>query len=120
MAKVEQKTKVEPMILTIPDTGESYTLEFSRESIRFAEQRKFNIQELTLYPETNIPALFFYAFRKNHPNVARSKTDEILREYMGGGLSVEEIERLLQLYNEPISTLISTEEIKNRKATVSL
>lgn len=34
MAKNE--TKVSPICITDPDTGETYVLEFSRESVRFA------------------------------------------------------------------------------------
>ena len=87
MAKNENK--VLPMKITDPDTGEVYVLEFSRESVRFAEQRGFKISELLDFPQTNIPNLFFYAFRKNHKNVARDKTDKFLDEL--GGLSSAEI-----------------------------
>lgn len=56
MAKNENK--VLPMKITDPDTGEVYVLEFSRESVRFAEQRGFKISELLDFPQTNIPNLF--------------------------------------------------------------
>lgn len=109
-----------PMRITDTNTGEVYTLEFNRESVRFAEQRKFNISELTDYPQTNIPALFFYAFRKNHKNVAREKTDKMLDEL--GGLTPPEIERLVALYNQPTETLVQMDETarKNVKLTVEL
>ena len=42
MAKNEVNEKVKPLILTDNDTGEKYTLEFSRESVRFAEARGFD------------------------------------------------------------------------------
>ena len=63
MAKTENQ--VNPMRLIDPDSGETFVLEFSRESVRFAEQRGFKITELTDFPQTNIPAFFFYAFRKS-------------------------------------------------------
>ncbi len=115
--------KVKPIKVTDPKTNEVYILEFSRESVKFAEDRKFDISELFKYPTTNIPALWFYAFRKNHRNVARNKTDELLADL--GGLKTEEIERLVRLYNETIDSLIiddadMEETRKNAKVTVEL
>lgn len=114
------KEHLNPMRITDPNSGETYVLEFSRESVRFAEQRKFNLSELTDYPQTNIPALFFYAFRKNHKNIARDKTDAILEEL--GGLTPQEIERLVELYNQPNETLIQMDVAnrKNARLTVEL
>lgn len=118
MAKNENK--VNPLIITLGN-GDSYTLEFSRETVKFAEDRKFNISELTDFPQTNIPALWFYAFRKNHKEMARSQTDRILFEELGG-LTKDEIERLVQLYNQPTESLIILEDggRKNAKVTVQL
>ena len=96
MAKAEER--VNPIRITDTETGETYVLEFSRESVKFAEQRGFKISELTDYPQTNIPALFFYAFRKNHKKVARSQTDALLERL--GGLTTPMVERLVQLYNQ--------------------
>ena len=109
---------IKPLVLTDTSTGEQYTLEFSREDVRFAEQRKFNISELTEYPQTNIPALFYFAFRMHHPNVARSKTDQLLNEL--GGLRPEEIERLVQLYQRPTESLIQLNEDARKNARVTL
>lgn len=118
MAKNENK--VNPMRVTDPDTNEVYVLEFSRESVRFAEQRGFKISELTDFPQTNIPSLFFYAFRKNHRNVARDKTDKMLEEL--GGLTTAEIARLVELYNQTNESLIIIDDggRKNSRLTVEL
>lgn len=117
MAKNENK--VNPIKIT-SENGDVYTLEFSRESVRFAEQRGFKITELTDFPQTNIPALFFYAFRKNHRAVSRGQADAMLEEM--GGLSPEVIERLVQLYNIPNESLIAVDgqERKNSKLTVEM
>lgn len=117
MAKEE---KINPIRLTDGDTGETYTLEFSRESVKFAEQRGFKISELTDYPQTNIPALFYYSFRMHHKNVARNQADKMLENL--GGLTTEEIARLVELYNQPNESLILLEgnERKNSKVTVEL
>ena len=82
--------------------------------------RGFKIDEVSEYPMTKIPELFFYAFRMHHKNVAREKTDKILFEEMGGvpeGL----IERLAELYTEPFETLtVKEEERKNSKWSVEM
>ena len=109
---------MKPIVLKSKDT--EYTLEFNRESIKFAEMRGFKIEEVAEYPMTKIPELFFYAFRMHHKNVAREKTDKILFEEMGGvpeGL----IERLAELYTEPFETLtVKEEERKNSKWSVEM
>lgn len=109
---------MKPIVLKSKDT--EYTLEFNRESIKFAEMRGFKIEEVAEYPMTKIPELFFYAFRMHHKNVARDKTDKILFEEMGGvpeGL----IERLAELYTEPFEALtVKDEERKNSKWSVEM
>lgn len=105
--------KVKPIRITDPETNETYVLEFSKESVKFAEDRRFNISELLDFPQTNIPALWFYAFRKNHKNVAKNQTDKLLDEL--GGLTKDEISRLVQLYNEPANSLIIMEDEDTRK-----
>lgn len=114
------ENKVNPIRITDPNSGETYVLEFSRESVKFAEDRKFIISELTDYPQTNIPALWYYAFRKNHRHMARNQTDKLLDEL--GGLTKEELARLVELYNQPTESLIILDEggRKNPRLTVEL
>ena len=74
-----------------------------------------------MFPVTRIPELFYYAFRKNHKNVARSQTDALLDGM--GGMTSAFLERLMQLYNQAALThLISTDEdsAKNAEVTVEL
>lgn len=113
------ENKLKPIAIT-DEKGNEYVLEFTRETVRFAENRGFDISELTKYPQTNIPLLFFYAFRKNHKNISRSQTDDLLDRL--GGLTGEEIERLAQLYNQPTESLIIAEDggRKNSKLKVVL
>ena len=110
--------KVNPLVITLA-SGETYELDFSRDSIRFAEARGFKITELMDFPQTNIPAMFYYAFRKNHPNVARNQTDKILFDELGG-LSGEELTRLADLYRAPVEALVRTGERKNAKVSVQM
>lgn len=113
--------RVQPVRVNDNKTGMAYELDFSRESVKFAENRGFRVDELTVFPVTRIPELFYYAFRKNHKNVARSQTDALLDDM--GGMTSAFLERLMQLYNQAALThLISTDEdsAKNAEVTVEL
>ena len=111
MAKKENR--VTPIRITDPDKGTVYELDFSRQSVRFAEGRGFKISELLEYPQSNIPAFWYYAFRKNHGDMSRKQTDEMLEEL--GGLTPEMLERLVQLYQAPNASLIANEDDDERK-----
>lgn len=116
-----KEEKVQPMRLNDNENGVAYELDFSRESIRFAEARGFELDSVFRFPVTKIPELFYYAFRKNHRNVARSQTDALLEKM--GGLPSSALERLNQLYNQAALThLIATDEDveKNSQVTVEL
>lgn len=91
--------RINPIKITDKDTNETYELDFSRESIYFMEQQGFKINGNTLdYPVTNIPKLFYYAFRKNHRKLSQNQTDAILKKM--GGLTPKILERLILLYNQ--------------------
>lgn len=114
--------RVRPVRLVDKETGQEYILDFSRDSVRFAEARGFKPDEVMDFPSTKIPELFFYAFRKNHKNVAKNQSDAILFEQLRG-ISAPLLERLIQLYNQAALThLIATEEDveKNARMTVEL
>lgn len=113
--------RVQPARVNDNKSGVTYELDFNRESVKFAEARGFKIDELTAFPATKIPELFFYAFRKNHKNVARSQTDALLERM--GGLTTSLLERLIQIYNQAALThVIATDEdaAKNAGVTVEL
>ena len=122
---MSEKNKLPPMTLSDNETGEVFTLEFSRESVRFAESRGFSISDVSDFPMTKVPDLFFYAFRKNHMRISKSRTDKILFEDLEG-LTREQIERLVQLYSAPMDALLRDDEDdggagpKNVKMTVEL
>lgn len=110
---------VKPIIIKSKDT--EYTLEFNRESVKFAESRGFMFEDVSNFPMSKIPELFFYAFRMHHKNVAREKTDKLLFEELGG-LPQGAIERLVELYCAPFESLTIEEgaEPKNSKWTVEM
>jgi len=90
--------RINPIRITDKKTGEVYELDFNRESLYFADQQEFKVNEVTVYPNTNIPRLFYYAFRKNHRKMTKAQTDSLLDRL--GGLTPKMIERLILLYEQ--------------------
>lgn len=107
---------IKPIVLKNKET--EYTLEFNKESVKFAELRGFTIDDVSNFPMTKIPELFFYAFRMHHKTVARDKTDKILEEM--GGLPEGFVARLVELYTAPFDFLLEGDERKNSKWTVEM
>ena len=115
----EENERVNPIKLTMAN-GEVYTLEFSRESIRFAESRGFDIDEVGKYPLTKVPELFWYAFRMHHMRMSKEQTDRILFDELGG-MPKGMAERLGELYAVPLKSLSQNEDTaKNSKVTVDM
>lgn len=117
MAKNEVNEEIRPIVLKDNDTGMEYTLEFNRDSVKFAEARGFSIDKVSDQPMTFIPDLFYYAFRMHHKNISREKTDRILFEDLGG-VPDGMLERLGQLWAIPYEALTQDENRKNAKMTV--
>lgn len=113
---------VPPIHLKDEESGEEFDLDFSRETVKLAERRGFKPDEISEFPATRIPELFWLAFRKNHPRVSRQQTDDLLERL--GGLSSDAITRLVQLYGQAgYSGLIKDEDDKEddgKNATVTL
>lgn len=108
---------IKPIILTDNTNGDKFTLEFNKDSVKFAEMRGFQLDDVQKFPMTHIPLLFFYAFRMHHKNVAKERTDKILEGI--GGLPDGFLERLMQLYIEPFKAFDGDEETE-KNATVSV
>lgn len=117
MSKNESK-RLNPMVITDPDNGREYTLEFSRKSVAKAEQAGFDVNRLESASMTMIPLLFWGAFLMHHPHMTREQTDKILFDGLGG-LNEDEMAHLGKLYAAPFQTLIASEEKGNpRKMAV--
>ena len=106
--------------ITIEVDGETYTLEFNRNSVVSAEQAGFRGELITEMPMTMIPLLFHAAFKKNHPKMTMKQTDEILFDKIGG-VTGEMLERLSELYAQPTKALIrSKDEGEPKNVKISL
>ena len=113
--------RVLPIRITDNDTGNTYELDFCRESVKFAEARGFKTEDISDYPATKIPEFWFYAFRMHHKNMAKNQTDVLLEKM--GGLTPNVAARLIELYNQAAaSNNIQDDEdlAKNAKVTVEL
>lgn len=119
MAKtIETENRPNPIKITDPDSGEVFILDFNRAAVKFAEQRGFKIMSMSDNPETGISDLFFYAFRKNHREISREKTDRILQDLEG--LLPAEVTRLQELYSSAITALNISGERKNARMSVEM
>lgn len=114
--------RINPIRITDNDTGKVYELDFSRESVKFVEAQGYKIDETFDYPNVNIPKLFYYAFRKNHKNMALNQTTDLLDKM--GGLTEQIALRLVDLYRQATmaNNVIQDDEDlgKNSRVTVEL
>lgn len=122
MAETTKETKelAKPIRLVDNETGESYILEFDRDTVRWAEQRGFDPDLVTKFPMTVGADFFFYAFRMHHRNIARDKTDKILFDYLGGinETTGKILARLMELYYQTFDTL--ADKAENPRIAVEL
>lgn len=98
--------KIMPAYITVKrDDGESdkYTLDFSRESVIFAQSKGFALTEeyIDKHQRTVFEDLFWYSFRMNHKNVAREKVDKIREKW--NGLPESLVKRLCDLYTQALT-----------------
>lgn len=111
---------IKPVRLTDERTGQVYELDFSLESISFAERQKFSLEDALKFPVTGMRDLFYYSFRKNHRNVARDKTDKMIERW-GGGLPETLVKRLVQLYTQAqANNAINVDEDAEKNAGLTL
>ena len=108
---------INPIVIRDTDKKCEYTLEFDRDTVRFAESRGFKLEQVDEFPMTKIPEFFWYAFRMHHKSIALNQAEEILRQI--GGMNEKIAKRLLELWAKTYETL-GTEEEKNPNMTVEL
>lgn len=120
-----KQERVKPLVITVEDEKgkkETYTLEFNKDAVKFAEDRGFQLADVSRFPMTKVPELFFYSFRMHHPKVAKANTDKIIfDEEIGwgglGGIPDGVVERLIELYDAPFGAMVDS---KNSKVAVEL
>lgn len=119
---MEENNIIKAARITDEKSGTVYELDFSRESIIFAERQGFSLDTAIEHPVSGMRDLFYIAFRKNHRTVPREKTDKIIDRF-GGGVPEQLAKRLIQLYRQAessFSILREEETEKNSGLTVEL
>ena len=87
--------------------GKDYTLEFTRRTIKQMEDEGFVARNIDDRPMTLLPALFAGAFKAHHRFVKPEVIDEI---YANMPNKDKLIEKLAEMYNEPIISLMQEPE----------
>ena len=98
--------------------GKEYTLEYTRRTIKQLEDEGFVARNIDDRPMTLLPALFAGAFKAHHRFVKPEVIDEI---YANMPNKDKLIEKLAEMYNEPIISLMQEPEdaVKNVDWTAS-
>jgi hypothetical protein len=123
----EVENEVKPITLRFTDTDQVYVLEFDRNTVKLAERNGFPltpfnkdkfIDEIDM---VTLEQLFYYSFQMHNRGTSKQITDNILYEELGG-MPVEMLIRLVELYLLPYTTLISGEgeKVKNSKLTIEM
>ena len=117
--ETENTIEIKPVVIHDLDKQRDYTLEFNRDTIKFAESRGFILADCDRFSMTKIPEFFWYAFRMHHPSVSLQQAENILDRM--GGMSEALAERLGELWRVPFDVLTYTEgEEKNVTVTMDL
>lgn len=85
----------------------NYTLEFTRKSVEQMERSGFVASDINEKPMLTLPTLFAGAFLANHRFVKKEIIDEIFSKLTNKG---ELINKLAEMYNEPIMALVDEPE----------
>lgn len=108
---------VKPIIIRDAKNKLEYTLEFNRDSVRFAEARGFKLEDIDAFSMTKVPEFFWYAFRMHHKSVSLAQAEELLKQI--GGITEPIAKRLIELWMQTYDSL-GNEETKNPDMTVEL
>ncbi len=89
--------------------NKEYTLEFTRESIKQMEREGFVASDVVNKPMNTLPKLFAGAFKAHHRfDTKQKKIDEIFELFTNKQALVE---KLAEMYSEPMETLMDDESI---------
>ena len=92
--------------------GTNYTLEYNRKTVQEMERNGFQVQDIESKPMTALPMLFAGAFRAHHRFVKRETIDEI---YAALPDKDQLIQKLAEMYNEPLVSLLNEPEESEKK-----
>lgn len=87
--------------------NQHYVLEYNRRSVEMMESKGFNLADLDAKPMLTLPRLFEGAFVAHHRFVKKNVIDKI---YEAMPKKDELFETLVEMYQEPINTLVEEPE----------
>lgn len=129
ITKIEENEKnvieeVKPITLRLTN-GDVYTLEFDRDTVKWAEQRGFSGNPANGYaplndmPITFMEEIFFYSFHMHHKRVTKQFTDDLLYNVLKG-MPEGMLDRLVALHAKTYEVLINNDEGKNAEVVVEM
>ena len=93
--------RINPIKITDKDTGETYELDFNRESVKFMANQGFVMDDNVIdLIAAKGEELWYYAFRAHHKRLSKNQTDKLYEKM--GGLSPKIIKRLMDLYQQAL------------------
>ena len=128
ITKIENEKNVTEEIRPITiklENGDTYTLEFDRDTVKWAEQRGFRGNPANGYapmydtPVTFMEDIFFYSFHMHHKNVTKKFSDDLLYNVLKG-MPEGMLERLMSLHALTYGALINNDEGKNAGVVVEM
>lgn len=93
--------------------GKEYTLEFTRETVKQMEREGFVSNDIVAKPMLTLPKLFAGAFKAHHRYEKQKIIDEMFECFTN---KIGLIEKLAEMYNDPIETLMDDEAINEGNA----
>ena len=101
--------KVKPIVLENKENGKRYTLEFTRTTVKMAENAGFTLDAITSGKlVSGYSNLFFFAFMAHHRYMKQEETDRILFDELGG-MTEALSTRLIELFAVPYNALVAQE-----------
>lgn len=100
--------------LNFEHKGKEYTLEYTRESVKQMEREGFVAGDIVSKPMNTLPKLFAGAFKAHHRyDIKQKEIDEIFELFKNKQALVE---KLAEMYAEPMETLINDENVDEGNA----
>lgn len=87
--------------------GKEYVLKFTRKTVGEMERKGFVLSDLVTKPMSTVLTLFAGAFLANHRYAKQELIEEIYSHFTN---KQELVEKLSDMYNEPVETLIEEPE----------
>jgi hypothetical protein len=94
--------------------GKDYTLEYTRESVKQMEREGFVANDILAKPMNTLPKLFAGAFKAHHRFDAKQKEIDKIFELFKDKQAL--IEKLAEMYAEPMEALLDNENVDEGNA----